>query len=245
MDVLNKYNLMLVFLLSSVLSYAQLAKIVDIDGYVNVRKHGNINSTIVGKFKSGEIVQMFSADNEPENWIGANGGQKHELVGMVYHNRLKELIAFTEIPLIESETDSEFVLSGSGVKIVVKIADFDYEKNQNKFTRYEGEYSLLEKYNGQKMWGTEGGEPNKYYTSIKIIWHGKEIVFPKKAYESMFQPNGKGYTFCYYDEEANSLYLIGYNSDGSSNYKVLWVFKDGAYQYNNVYLFEDYYWYMY
>ncbi|WP_121966913.1 SH3 domain-containing protein [Myroides sp. N17-2] len=230
---MKRIGLLLILLICST-SYGQLAKVVDKDGYVNVRKEGNANSEIRSKLDAGEIVFLFEVDEKAPNWSIIEMSKRNDVSGYVHNSRLKMLDTYTRIPLVSS-SKQELKFSGNNVTVTVGIGTFDYTKNKTKFTKQKGS-DFLETYNGQDMWGTDGTIPTAYYTSIKINQNGKEAVLPTKAYENMFNPSGKGYTDCYYDKSDNTIYLTADNSDGAGSYVVVWVFKDGKYQYNNAFI---------
>ncbi|KUF39467.1 SH3 domain-containing protein [Myroides marinus] len=231
---MKKIGVLLLALIGTTMSYGQLAKIVDKDGYVNVREKGNANSNIVGKVNSGEIVLLFDVDESNPNWSTIDTGISNEMEGYVHNSRLKRLETYTHIPLISS-TNNELKYSGSNIDITISMGAFDYKKNKSKFSKHQGTNFLWE-YNGQEMRGTDGTEPTKHYTSIKVKQKGVDIALPTKAYENMFQPSGAEYTACYYDKSDNTIYLTANNSDGAGSYTVVWVFKNGKYEYNDVFI---------
>lgn len=231
---MKKIGILLLALIGTTMSYGQLAKIVDKDGYVNVREKGNANSNIVGKVNSGEIVLLFDVDESNANWSTIDTGISNEIGGYVHNSRLKRLETYTRIPLVSS-TNDELKFAGSNISVNIRIETFDYKKNKSKFSKHQGTNFLWE-YNGQEMRGTDGMEPKTHYTSIKVKQNGVDIAIPTKAYENMFEPSGTEYTACYYDKSDNTIYLTANNSDGAGSYTVVWVFKNGEYEYNDVFI---------
>ncbi|MDR0227754.1 MAG: hypothetical protein LBI72_01605 [Flavobacteriaceae bacterium] len=231
---MKKIGILLLALIGSTMSYGQLAKVVDKDGYVNVRKSGQAGSAINGKLNTGEIVFLFEVDESSSNWSIIETGMRSEVSGYVHNSRLKMLDTYTHIPLVNS-TNNELKYSGSNIDITISMGDFNYSKNKSKFSKHKGT-NFLWAYNGQEMRGTDGTEPTKHYTSIKVKQKGVDIVLPTKAYENMFQPSDAEYTACYYDKSDDTIYITANNSDGAGGYIVIWVFKGGKYMYNDVYI---------
>ena len=62
----------ILFLLYFSNSFAQFAKVIDKDGYVNLRENANSKSKIIGRIESNEIVYISNKDNDDENWSYIN-----------------------------------------------------------------------------------------------------------------------------------------------------------------------------
>lgn len=231
---MKKRGILCLVLLLTTMSYGQLAKIVDKDGYVNVRKSGQIGSPINGRLNTGEIVFLFEVDESSPNWSIIETGMRNEISGYVHNSRLKMLDTYTQIPLVSSLSD-ELKYSGSNITITISMGAFNYSKNKSKFSKHKGT-NFIWAYNGQEMRGTDGTEPTKQYTSIKVKQKGVDIIVPTKAFENMFQPSDAEYTACYYDKSDDTIYITANNSDGAGSYIVIWVFKGGKYIYNDVYI---------
>ncbi|ULT24964.1 SH3 domain-containing protein [Sphingobacterium sp. E70] len=169
----HKYLLALLFLSISHLAIAQFAKIIDKDGYVNVRKQASVNSPIVSKIGADEIVYAFS-DEKLGDWVSVDytNSQNKSITGYVHKSRIKLIESYNQIPNITFDENSA-TFKSKDVTVEIRSNKFDYNKNKQHFssTQYE-DYSVINKFKGQKLWGTDGGFPTSHYTSIKATIKG-------------------------------------------------------------------------
>lgn len=215
--------------------FAQFAKIVDKDGFVNVRSGADAKSKIIGQIKSNEIVYIFNGDDFDE-WQIVDYATKNDrlLTGYVHHSRIKLLSTYEQIPSVfTTENEAEFTLRNIDVKI--KTADFDYEKNKQNFKTVQYEKHAVQQYKNQEVWGTDGTIPKTNYQSITIKIDGKTIEIPAKEMENLFNPNAEN-SECYYDEKNKKLFIISMNADGAGSYEVLFTIENGKYRGRSVYL---------
>lgn len=214
--------------------FAQFAKIIDKDGYVNLRSSANVKSKIIGQIKSSEIV--FISDDENENWSQIRYEYKkgnvfsEEQSGYIHNSKLKKIDSFLQIPSIEDDEKSVNFICCE-VEVEIKSTKFDYEKNKKHFKKFDGYYSYKNKY----AFGALGRfPPETTYQSIKGYIEKNHFEIPPKEIENLFDIN-HNLSECYYDKETKMLYIILNNSDGSETYNVLLMIKDGKYLGNKIY----------
>lgn len=216
---LNSLKTKKIFLLTAALSvqlsFAQFAKIVDKDGYVNVRENADANSKIVGKINSDEIVYIFEADNK--NWANISNGYVH-------NSRLKYIQTYQAVPPTVRDASKAIFKSGN-IKVNIVSGKFNFKENEQDFTStLSGDF-----YKEQQVWGLDGTIPKTHYLSITAQVGDKTIQIPAKEIENLFQVNNKS-TKCYYDRINDILYITMLNSDGAGAYVALFTIEKGEYK---------------
>lgn len=226
----KKYLLALLLLTISHFTYAQFAKIIDKDGYVNVRKKAIVISEIVSKINTGEIVYAFP-DEKLRDWVIVDytDRQNENITGYVHHSRIKLIESYVKIPNT-SFNDSIAKFISKDVTVEIRSEKFDYKKNKRYFssTEYE-DYTVEDKFKGQQVWGTDGTIPTSHYTSIKATIKGRSLQIPEKEIENLFNINS-AFAACYYDNLNDILYITSVNGDGAGGYAVLFKIEKGNYK---------------
>jgi hypothetical protein len=221
----------LLLLLTPFSVFAQFAKIVDKDGYVNVREGTNLNSKVIAKIKSNEIVFISNKANENDSWsyvyyeLEKGSIFSKYISGYVYKARLKQINTFS---LISSDENSEkgSYFNCCGVDVQIKSGKFDFIKNKKYFQKYSGYYT----YKGKYAFGALGVFPPKTnYLSITGNIGRVDFKVPEKEIENLFMVNNE-FSECYYDNGTKTLYISLSNSDGSDSYNALIVIEKGVYK---------------
>lgn len=118
-----------IFLLTAVLSlqlsFAQFAKVVDKDGYVNVRENADAKSKITGKINSDEIVYIFESDPTHKNWANVSNGY-------IYNSRLKYIESYQKVPSIVRDAGKATFKSGN-IKVNIVSGKFNFKENEKTF----------------------------------------------------------------------------------------------------------------
>lgn len=201
--------------LSVQLSFAQFAKIVDKDGFVNVRENADANSKIVGKINSDEIVYIFEPANK--NWANVANGYVHS-------SRVKYIKSYQVVSPIVRDANKAIFKSGN-IKVNIASGKFSFTENEKDFTStLQGDF-----YKEQQVWGLDGTIPKTHYISITAQIGDKTIEIPTKDIENLFQVSNK-YTTCYYDRENDTLYISMLNSEGAGTYVALFTIEKGQYK---------------
>ncbi|WP_373707734.1 hypothetical protein [Kaistella sp.] len=228
---MKKYIYILLLFLQPVIIFAQFAKIVDKEGYVNIRASANSNSKIIATIQSDQIIFISSKGNENENWSQISYQQKKENVfskyisGFIHNSKLKQITEYLLIPSVDnSEKGTVFICCN--VEVEIKSGKFDFQKNKIFFKKFNGYITYKDKY----AFGTLGNFPPKL-NYLSITGNIEQIHFdvPKKEIENLFDLNND-LSECYYDKETKTLYIILNNSDGSESYNVLFEIKNGKYK---------------
>lgn len=211
----TKKIFLLVSALSVQLSFAQFAKIVDKDGYVNVRENADANSKIIGKLNSDETVYIFEPDNK--NWANVSNGYVH-------NSRLKYIKSYESVPPTVRDANKAIFKSGN-IKVNITSGKFNFKENEKDFTStLDGDY-----YKEQQVWGLDGTIPKTHYLAITAQIGNKTVQIPTKEIENLFQVDNKN-TTCYYDRTNDILYISMLNSDGAGTYTGLFIIEKGEYK---------------
>lgn len=208
--------------------FAQFAKIVDSDGYVNMREKADSKSKVVGKVKSGSIVCISAKGPESGNWSYVTFESQKERVfskhssGYIHNSRLWQISDYLLIPSVGADA-KEAKFACCGVEVGIKSEKFDYQGNKRYFEKYEGYFA----YKGKFALGCYGLFPPKSsYQSVQGFVGKRPFKVNKNLIENLFDINNEA-AECYYDNKAEVLYIILNNSDGSSSYNALLVVKEG------------------
>lgn len=207
-------------------SFCNFAKIVDKDGYVNVREKENVTSRIIGKIKSGEVVFIF--EDLGTEWLNVDYKDENdrEFNGYIHRSRIKYINTLENIPsVIDDENGVNFILRD--IVVEIKTDKFNNEQNKKYFSKdKEG----FDKYKGKFMLGTEGFriEAKTFYKSITSTIGNHTIQIPENELEDLFNANNN-YAECYFDKKDNSLYLHLSNSDGAASYVTLFKIQNNKY----------------
>ncbi|MCT2561685.1 SH3 domain-containing protein [Chryseobacterium herbae] len=211
-------------------SLAQFAKIVDKDGYVNLRKEADGKSDIVGKINSDEILYIFSPEDN-KNWLNADYTDKNgkNLSGYIHSSRVKFIESYESVPAV-SINENKAVFNSKNITVTIESEPFNYKENKKYFstTDYK-DYKVEDKFKGQQIWGTDGTIPQTHYQSISVKIGGKTLQIPPKEIENLFNINTES-AACYFDSEHETLYINMVNSDGAGGYAVLFTIENGAYK---------------
>jgi hypothetical protein len=212
---------------NNITSFCNFAKIIDKDGFVNVREKNIINSKIIGKIKSGEVVYIFE-DSETD-WLDVSFKDQNnkELTGFVHRSRIKYINTLEQIPsVIEDENGVNFILKD--IVVEIKTDKFNYELNEKYYTK---DKQGFDKYKGKFMLGTDGyiSEIKTFYKSISTKIGQQILEIPQQEIEDLFNANNE-YAECFYDESDKSLYIHLSNSDGSGSYVTLLKIQNNTYK---------------
>lgn len=212
----------LLFLTNTIFISAQFAKLIDKDGFVNLRKNSSIKTSIIAKISSGKIVYIKNKDNDSDNWNYVEFyNEKGDFSGGFIHNsRLKLIENFEAIPGISSENS----IQTFGLKrIEIKIETAKFNKENEKYLSVKNARHF---YKGKEFYTPV--PPKTYYEFISGKVNNQTFDVPKNELEALFDINPEN-TFCYLDEAENTIYIISQNSDGSDTYDVLFVITNGKY----------------
>ncbi|MGG5208312.1 hypothetical protein ACQWU4_05140 [Chryseobacterium sp. MIQD13] len=224
-----------IFVLAAALSFqwsfSQFAKIVDKDGYVNMRKNADLKSSIVGKINSEEIIYIFNVDETNKDWVNADYTNKNGelLSGYIHSSRIRFLESYESVPQT-AVSENKTVFNSKNIKIIIESEPFNYKENKKFFssTDYNGQ-KIEDKFKGQHIWGTDGTIPQTHYKLISIKMNGKTLQIPLKEVENLFNINTE-FATCYYDPKNETLYINMVNSDGAGGYAVLFKIVKGEYK---------------
>ncbi len=133
-----------IFLLAAALcvqlSFAQFAKVIDKDGYVNIRENADANSLVVGKINSDDIVYIFESDPAHKNWANVSNGYVH-------NSRLKYIESYQTILPTLRDANKAIFKSGN-IKVSIVSGKFNFKENEKDFTStLSGDY-----YKDQQVW---------------------------------------------------------------------------------------------
>lgn len=209
------------------LSFAQFAKIVDKDGYVNLRENPDAKSKIIGKINSDEIVYTFELDKNSKNWLNVYYDDK--TAGYISSSKVK-LIDSYEVILPVTKDENKAIFKSGNIKVDIISEKFNYKENKKFFStsNYNGQ-KIEDKYKGNLIWGTDGTIPKTHYKSITVQIRDKKVQIPNKEIENLFNVSNE-FTTCYYDRKNDTLYLTMINSDGAGAYVALFKIVKGVYK---------------
>jgi len=105
--------------------------------------------------------------------------------------------------------------------------------SKNTAIVYNGREYLI---NGKPVKGTARGvSPTLKYQSISVSIKGRNIIFPRKVYEHLLEPEIDNMAV-YYNPEKQTVYILADNGGVSAFYRVLWVVSSKGVA--NVYIYD-------
>lgn len=223
--------LIAILIISSIITSAQYAKIVDKDGYCNLREMPNSKGKIIKILKSNNIVFISNLGNDNQEWSKVvfqdffKNTKSKKIEGFVHNSRLKKIGDFDTIPSVDSD-DTGVSFNCCHIKVEIKTTSFDSKKNIKKFVKHNAYYTFKNKY----AFGSWGVFPPKLqYSSISGQVKNMDLQIPISDIENLFEINNEE-AFCYLDNTLNALYIVLNNSDGSSSYSAIFVVENGKYK---------------
>ena len=209
--------LLLAFALTTHLSTAQIATIIDADGWTNVRKEANNNSEVIYKVREGQLFWYdFEFDFQNSTWVEViipedkyctNGYEGNSIVGYVHKSRLVQL-------------DSLETYKAENFEFRYYTSDFD--STGRHITYHDNKWPI--KIDNVHIWGTDGYFPSNQIDSISIRLDGRSITIEPELYDDLFniREDIKLYRI--------SDFYIVYNrhGDGAGSYEIGWTIdKEG------------------
>ena len=210
-----------------IMSFCRFAKIVDKDGYANIREKESSESRIVGKINSGEIVFIF--EDLGTDWLSMDYDRlSDEPLQYIHRSRIKYINSYEQIPaVVYDDRLATFMLENIEVEITVR--EFDFNESKKYLTEEKHDEFLTTKFKGKEMWGTDGTVPKTFYESIIVSIGNEKIKIPQQDIEDLFNANNE-YTECFYDSVQHSIYIHVANSDGAGSYVALFRIEKGEYK---------------
>jgi hypothetical protein len=228
---------------------AQLAIINDPDGFVNVRDGKGTNAKVVGKLYNGQIF-LFDSENKKDEWIWVSFDKKNfsdfsSKTAKINFNDIENgtnsfihrsrLLSIDDLPHLQLNqknsllTEMGLVIKNDTIKLSIKTKSFlikNHKIHRTKEGCIDCTTAYVDKIDGKKPIGVDGGLPTVEISSIQLNIHNTNIDIPNDSFNDLYQPR-LGSLNIYFDKKGNTyLYMPG-NSDGAGAYDVVWVIKDG------------------
>jgi len=194
------------------------------DTFVNLRADANAKSVVKAKLKNGAVGYSFPGKGD---WVNFEYMAGHDSLvsGFVHKSLIKDVSGFQELKSGGDEETATF--TGNNIKVTLSQKAFN--KQGHTVTYYKDDPKILDKIDGKRFWGTDGGMPVKAYSEISVTFGSKTIKLPKEAMADVFEPNYE-FTKVYYDKGNDILYITASNSDGAGGYDVAWVIENKKYR---------------
>jgi len=194
------------------------------DTFVNLRNTDNTNTaTVMARLKNGSVGYCFEKQG---NWMMFEYMLGDSLVSGFVHNTLaKEVSGFQELKGGGNGKTATFTVTD----IKVTLSQQPFTKNGHTFAYYKNDPEIIDKIDGKRFWGTDGGLPKRAYSEISVTFGSETVKFPKEAIADIFEPNYE-FTKVYYDKGNDTLYITALNGDGAGGYAVAWVIENKKYR---------------
>jgi hypothetical protein len=251
-------NILLLLVFLSINAYGQLATIDDKDGYTNVRKEKDKNSSIVGRLYNEDVFlyDSFHHDSNPnEEWI-----EIYQNVSLDKIESLKRDFYINTLHRIQNES---FICHGYIHRTrFIPIANLQQIKTKNLFTisskndRMEdsiclvndslrlfiktgyfkidehkidkGNTDYVQKIDGMRPIGTFGSTPRIEIIQMTLKISGNTVDIPVKEYRDLYEPALTKLSLHVNNRGVIYIYMPG-NSDGAGGYYLVWIIKSNKY----------------
>jgi hypothetical protein len=235
-----KFLAICIIIISTISAKAQLAVIKDTNGFVNIRAGKGINTKIVGKLKTGQIVLFdgesneewvnvfFGSDNE-SNFSSVSDLSSYHFQGYVHKSRLISIANMKYLRLRNTLNKKSLIVQGDSLTLNIGVRPFsakNHKIHRSKAGCTNCTSSYVDKIDGTKPWGVDGGLPTTEIYNIAFKVNNSEFVIPAKSYNDLYQPSLENAKI-YVDKSGNYYLYIPNNSDGAGGYDVVWVFNNG------------------
>jgi len=213
--------LIIIGLLICQISFGQFAIVSDTDGFVYVRKTGQIADNIIDTLENRQIV--FCLEGDDENWRPVDYEKNGKtLSGYIHNSRLFYLDKYKEIKYANLTKES---VSFKYDTITLEISKKQFDPKKNKLQYEKDQNIFLEKINGKPIWGTDGEIPKFQYKQMLLQLGKIKIELPQ---ENLFEPSLEN-ARVYLDNNTKTIYITADNSDGAGGYTVLWIIEDNKF----------------
>ncbi|MDJ1505576.1 SH3 domain-containing protein [Xanthocytophaga agilis] len=215
-------------ILCSTSLWAQLARIKDKDGYVNVRSKPDASSSILEKALESDV---FYCHDRKGDWYPVNMERKEKrITGYIHASRVTFIETLDPLPVKEEKTNT-IVLQKDSIRVELSTKPFVKSAHTIQYhpTYKESVISIDHK----PVWGEDGDLPTVAYRQIQIRMGTKQIELPDKALANLFEPTLFN-TKVNYDKQLDQLYISSFNSDGAGGYTVVWIIKEGKYSHRTI-----------
>ncbi|MCE3283453.1 MAG: type 3 domain protein [Chitinophagaceae bacterium] len=204
--------------------FAQLAIVMDSDGFTNIRNGPSKDSAVIDTLSAGRLVYCFDEEEDAEGWYPVDyhrNGQMHS--GYIHKTRVAYLERMEPF-FLRSKGDTLYELRHDSIYITIKVGKANLKGRKLAYDESSGG-KFLSTIDGREIFGTDGELPRREYKSI-VIKNGTRILrLDKKKYHNFFEPSTEG-AMAMTDPSTGIIYLVSYNSDGAGAYIVTWMIRD-------------------
>jgi hypothetical protein len=216
-------SLLTILLFVGLNSFSQLAIINDPDGYTNIRKAKSITSKIIGKVYNDDIFSV-AQDEKNDEWWGIFFTSKNAYIqGFIHQSKFTELGLLKQIAKKSNNRrlfKNSLSISNDSINFLISLKPFNSKEHQIK--RNKG---FVEKIDGMKPWGIDGGLPKMEISTLALSIKGHSVLIPKSAYKDLYEI-GLNEMNIHFDSRGNIYIYFPINSDGAGGYFGTWVVKD-------------------
>lgn len=178
------------------------------------------------------VFYMYSADPEIDPWRYVDYYTPSRTIerGYIRGTNLMRVDDYEMIEVERLSAHGSVSFRGDDVRVNVSVTPVN-SKNTALEQRVRG-YLI----NGKPVMGVGRNEsPKLKYQSISVSIKGKNIIFPKKVYEHLLEPEIDNMAV-YYNATKKTVYIMANNGGMAAPYNVLWVVSPKGVA--NVYVFD-------
>ncbi|MBK5719617.1 hypothetical protein JGH11_01900 [Dysgonomonas sp. Marseille-P4677] len=215
-------TLLVTFLFASLAtdSYAQFVVAQDtIRGQIYFsQRPGDFNNSII--VPNDSVFYMFPPDKEIDPWryVDFYLPSRTTKRGYIQETRLMRVDDYEIVEVERLSSHGSVSFKNDDVRIQITVANIsDKDPSIKKHT--DGGYVV----NGKQAKGVNKWQvPKLRYQSISVTIKGKVIIFPKRVYEHLLNPELENMVV-YYNPEKGIIYINANNGGMSAPYNVLWA----------------------
>lgn len=204
---------------------AQLALIMDPDGFSSIRESATSRSKVLDTVRNEKIVFVFEEQAEGD-WFPVDYKKCNKnFSGYIHRSKVSLLSALTEFRTVKLN-DSLLILKLDSNQITIARQKFSSKRREINYTKPEVGEVYVSSIDGKFPWGTDGNMPSREYKQIHIRSGRNAFTFPGAILRDLFEPN-LDMTSAYIDKRTGKIYIEAFNSDAAGAYVVVWVLKSG------------------
>ena len=230
------YTILLMLFFLSAFAYNASAQFVVAQDTIRGRidfspRLGDLNNTTI--VPNDSVFYMFPPTPETDPWryVDYYLPSRDTKSGYIQGTKLMRVDDYDIVEVERLSSHGTISFKNDNVRVHIAVANVTSKDTSVKLGN-NGGYTV----NGKSAKGTSRwAAPKLRYQSISVTIKGKNIIFPKKVYEYLFEPEIDNMVV-YYNEPKDIVYIVANNGSANNYYQAMWQVSPRGVA--NVYIFD-------